>query len=102
MRVFPKFLLTDASRWQAYISAGASVLLLALALVAVSTFDGSKAVALTGAGAPGDLTTEAPATITVVRAHCRAARCSTILPLRERTHGAGLTFRNNIRAARTT
>jgi hypothetical protein len=57
--------LPAARQQRAYISAGASVLLLALALVAVSTFDGSKAVALTGAGAPGDLTTEAPATITV-------------------------------------
>jgi len=45
-----------SSRQQrAYISAGLSVLLLSLALVAVSTFDGSKAVALTGAGPPGDL-----------------------------------------------
>jgi len=47
-----------------YISAGASLLLLTLALVAVSTFDGSKAVSLSGAGAAGDLSNDPPATIT--------------------------------------
>ena len=49
---------------QVYISAGASLVLLTLALVAVSTFDGSKAVSLSGAGAPGDLSDEEPAVIT--------------------------------------